>query len=557
MLRGASHRIRSTVNKLRRRARRKSLQAAYRQHYHQPAMEGLEPRMLLAADDVISVGRVLSAWTTPDIQNHELKITYTVYNQQSSDVSGTLLTTTLQPGVTFESATQLPDLNGQDLAWSLGTIPAFGRASVEVTVVLATTIPLQVDGGAHAFGTVNAVAVTDAAPAAKLRTDVIAPELLASTPDANTTDPFIQAVAAKYDYDPNQFFQFLTQDIGYESYVGSLRGARGTLWSSAGNSLDEASLGIALMRSSGIPARYVQGTLSDSLAQQLILSMFPASYQTVGYIPAGTATADPANDPELLEETKQHYWMQFDTGAGMRDADTIFADATIGQAFTVSQGTFTEIVDSLRHKTNVQIQVETFNAASGLFGGLGGGLGTETKLDATWNDSELVGRFVSAGNLLTQSNLNAIFTSTTNTYSPFLVVSDVAQLDLSGDIVVRGDDYQDFFTNFPLGSQIVTEVLLKFNLSGPSFTRQSFEYSLADRIGIVARHQGSSGISIDPSGRLYFLRSTLPLSRFSVESWELVSWTDYEIKQIRFRKSKLPLAPNSRTPQSLTASALC
>ena len=42
------------------------------------------------------------------------------------------------------------------------------------------------------------------------------------------------------------------------------------------------------MRASGIPAQYVQGTLSQSQAQQLILSMFPASYQTVGYIPAGT-----------------------------------------------------------------------------------------------------------------------------------------------------------------------------------------------------------------------------------------------------------------------------
>ena len=28
--------------------------------------------------------------------------------------------------------------------------------------------------------------------------------------------------------------------------------------------------------------------------------MFPAQYQTVGYIPAGTQTSDPANDPQLL-----------------------------------------------------------------------------------------------------------------------------------------------------------------------------------------------------------------------------------------------------------------
>src|SRR5581483_8028704 len=101
------------------------------------------------------------------------------------------------------------------------------------------------------------------------------PALLASTPDANTTDPFVQEKSAELNYDPQQIFAFLQNNIGYESYTGSLRGARGTLWSGAGNSLDEASLGIALLRASGIPARYAEGTLSVSQAQSLILSMFP------------------------------------------------------------------------------------------------------------------------------------------------------------------------------------------------------------------------------------------------------------------------------------------
>ena len=71
------------------------------------------------------------------------------------------------------------------------------------------------------------------------------------------------------------------------------------------------------MRASGIPAQYVSGTLSQSEAQELILSMFPASDQTVGYIPSGTQVSDPANDPQLLSETESHYWFQFNTGSGM------------------------------------------------------------------------------------------------------------------------------------------------------------------------------------------------------------------------------------------------
>jgi hypothetical protein len=130
----------------------------------------LEPRLMMAVDtpDIV-VGRTLSAYSIADVQNNELKITYTVYNQEAEDVTGVLLTTTLQPGVTLADATQLPDQNGQELAWSLGTIPAYGRASVEVTVELANNTILTIDDGAEAFSTLNARASTDAAPPAVLK----------------------------------------------------------------------------------------------------------------------------------------------------------------------------------------------------------------------------------------------------------------------------------------------------------------------------------------------------------------------------------------------------
>ena len=72
----------------------------------------------------ITVGRTLSSWTAGDVQDNQLRITYTVYNEQSADLNGTFLATTLEPGVTFVSASQLPDRNGQELAWGLGTIGA-------------------------------------------------------------------------------------------------------------------------------------------------------------------------------------------------------------------------------------------------------------------------------------------------------------------------------------------------------------------------------------------------------------------------------------------------
>jgi transglutaminase-like putative cysteine protease len=250
------------------------------------------------------LGRTLSSYFAGDVQNQQETITYTVYNLSSDPDTGVLLTTTLEPGVTLKSASQQPDQSGQNLAWSLGTIGAFDRASVSVTVALANPIPMQLDSGASAFAILDGAPVMAATPAATLSkgsapADGSGNSLLESTPDANTTDPYIEEAAAELDYNPQNIFAFLHQNIGYNDYAGSMRGARGTLWSQAGNALDVASLGVALFRASGIPAQYAEGTVTEAQAQQLILSMFPTPFQVSGYLPSGTATSDPADDPGL------------------------------------------------------------------------------------------------------------------------------------------------------------------------------------------------------------------------------------------------------------------
>ena len=68
--------------------------------------------------------------------NNQVTITFTVYNEQADPESGVLITDTLAPGVNLANASQLPDQSGENLAWSLGTIPGFDRASVSLTVDL-------------------------------------------------------------------------------------------------------------------------------------------------------------------------------------------------------------------------------------------------------------------------------------------------------------------------------------------------------------------------------------------------------------------------------------
>ena len=468
----------------------------------------------------IVVGRTLSVYFAGDVKNNLETITFTVYNQQADSITGVLLTDTLAPGVTLVSASQQPDESGPNLAWSMGTIAGDDWTSVTITVSLANPGILQLDTGARAFATLSAGPISNSTPAATLRPGSVndipgGMALLSSTPDTDATnlsdtpglpigDPFIEQEAAVLDYNAQNILNFLQSDIGYNSYTGSLRGARGTLWSSAGNALDVASLGVALMRASGIPAQYVSGTLSKSQAQQLILSMFPASYQTVGYIPAGTQVSDPANDPQLLAETESHYWFRFDTGSGMTDADPLMAalapGGNVGQTFTTSTGTFTDVPQALRETTEVSLTAEIYSVAASAFG-----LNplTETVvLDHTFNDVNLVGRPLSVGNFVTSDGVGSpVFGLVTNTYTPYIVMGDDGLSDSQLPDAIVGQQYQESLTNFPLGSQVLTGLFLNVTLAGPQGSAETYNRALVDLIGYAAR-QGlvSTPVAVNPTG---------------------------------------------------------
>ena len=78
--------------------------------------------------------------------------------------------------------------------------------------------------------------------------------------DVNITNE-MRTLAETLGYSPVKIFQYVSNQIGFEPYWGSLKGAEGTLVSGSGNDTDQASLLIALLRASKIPARYVQGTI--------------------------------------------------------------------------------------------------------------------------------------------------------------------------------------------------------------------------------------------------------------------------------------------------------
>ncbi|MBN1873582.1 MAG: transglutaminase family protein [Anaerolineae bacterium] len=274
----------------------------------------------------ISVSRIQSAYAASNAISNTLIITFTVTNNQSPSIvpdipvtatitdtlaaisaldfsqdsnaiRNVLLTDVLLPdNAAYLSAEPVPDRSADSLAWNLGDVPPLGILTATLRLQVPTSVVTftHLDTGAEVWGTLQGRTVFAETSPTHLAPDELA-QWLVWTVDANYYDAYLVQKASELGNEWQAMFAY-ARSLGYESYKGSLRGTRGTLWSEAGNSLDQASLLIAMLRGSGIPARYRHGTLITGTAQALILSMFPDVQGIIGHIPADAEFADLAND---------------------------------------------------------------------------------------------------------------------------------------------------------------------------------------------------------------------------------------------------------------------
>ncbi|MFN8392383.1 MAG: transglutaminase domain-containing protein [Bdellovibrionota bacterium] len=480
-----------------------------------PAQYGIDPARLpklsfgldvaYADDDVshrplgsaLSLGRTVRAL---DPQATSVEVRYAVTNTGDATLHSVRLGTVLQSDVTLQGSAPEANRSGQELSFSLGDISP--RASRVATVRMSRSVGGNgaFDTGAIAFASIDGVPVSAATAPATIKLFAGDAALLGQAPEVPIDDPSLIAQAGKLNHDPVRIFLFVRDHIRNDVYSGSLRGARGTLLHGGGNSLDKSSLLIALLRASGVPARYAQGTLPKGLAQQIILSMFPVATNIVGYIKAGDDTADPANDPTLLADAMNHTWVQFDaTGNGFQSADPSLSQATVGVAFASPTAVFAAVPDAQRHKVTLRVRAESTIASL-----LGGSLSDEqTVLQATYPAAELSGCPLHLQHRVDTTNTpSPTFSYNVITYSPYFIV-DRSDGSATNDELLRGSDYQEVLTSFPFGSSIVTGVFLDVITIAPGGDTRSFRRTVVDRIGFDVRHNGSTAPIPSPTQPIF------------------------------------------------------
>ncbi len=308
---------------------------------------------------------------------------------------------------------------------------------------------------------------------------------------ADPADPYIVAQANALSRDPNQIFAFVRDQIGFEAYLGSVRGARGTLWAKAGNSLDRASLLVALLGAAGFTAQYEHANIGGQTVQNdLIRSMFPQVGTIVGCVPPTASIDDPISNGVAQQGTNDYYWVQY--GPSNIALDFNVTGAAPGQTFRSPDSNFTTVPTNLRQQVTVKINAELYAQASGLFGF---GPSTVNVLTQAFDASALVGNILTVGNLVTGAGGGALdISSTSFTYTPYIVVGSGGP-DLTQDPIIVGTPYQELYTSFPLGSQVLTGLFLEIDALDTQYTQHAYTHTLFDRLGPAAR-AGTANVSL-------------------------------------------------------------
>jgi transglutaminase-like putative cysteine protease/uncharacterized membrane protein len=442
--------------------------------------------------------RSASTWVMEENTTENITVSWMVINADINNrtAENVVLVDNFNESVTVSNTTPLPSVKDNKYVWNLGDIEPFG--TINITLELQVTMSegmdeVPLDAGAVLFSTKDSEPVfNDFTKMSEYSEDMR--DYLESTVDANFTDPEIRAVGAVISGDLYAIFEFVQDKIGYESYVGSLRGARGTYWSMAGNSYDQANLLVALLRGAGIPCRYVQGELKTEKAQELILSMFPEDIGCViGYIPEGEELSDPANDAELLSESRDHMWVQFYAGKDVWvDLDPSFANAKVGESFTEADNIYVETPDKMRHKVTIKVVYEKWDSYW-YYELIEGSKGLHTSLSQEFITAGLVGRNVYLRVEAQGEYSDRVpyfgYLSWSNIYKPILMVEDeTSRKEFTGSPIKEKFYFKHMIGDLTAFDYEITGSWLKIELDAPGQKTEEYERVIFDKIGYIDRH---------------------------------------------------------------------
>ncbi|MCJ2539921.1 MAG: transglutaminase-like domain-containing protein, partial [Candidatus Thermoplasmatota archaeon] len=341
-------------------------------------------------DAAIAISRTPTTWVLDSNVTRNVSIEMFIVNAYGGPVKGMMLEQFLTSNVTLLSSSIPPSRNGDYLLWPIGTLDVGDTFTVTIDLEVSTASAdfTAADDGLLVYGHRGTKATYNYAQPMRFINRNLS-EYLKATVDANWYDLYVKNTASGIGGDVNSIYEYVRDFISYEAYIGSLRGARGTLWGMAGNSLDQSNLLVALLRGAGIPCRYVVGNLSIADGQTLVMSMYVSGENVTGNWPEGEPLADPANNMTLINEARNHTWVEYYVGQDKWvPLDPSFASAAVNDTFAVPADRFSETPEHWRHHVRIKVRVEEWE----LFGAMNGRLNMRTVFDNVYPTAKMVGQ---------------------------------------------------------------------------------------------------------------------------------------------------------------------
>jgi large repetitive protein len=371
------------------------------------------------------------------------------------------------------------------------------------------------------------------------------------SPTRDPGSPTVAEIALKLRFDVDAIFRFVADEIRYESYPGALRGAKGTLWGRAGNSVDQALLLAELLQEALFTARFAIGELDDEGVGQLIdatqvdeatyrdqfaqlmtipepdepaptIELTPEEEAFVASAPARaesfietakeqlvsgvqmieaalaqTKTTLPEIAADLPErERRQHVWVQYAAGPEWIDLDPSMPHAEPGQRYATRSETLDALPDDLYHRIAMRVTAEVMSSGQAV---------KQDLLSFEARSQDLVGMPIAFLHAKPES-LRALGHGITDTiagtmqYIPHLVVPGSEDDVVPGAqrvTLVTGEGVLDAFGDSSRDGDTLAE-WLEIDVLAPDAPPRHVVREVFDRVGVERRVEGNVDLSQIP-----------------------------------------------------------
>ncbi len=153
-------------------------------------------------------------------------------------------------------------------------------------------------------------------------------------------------------------FDWVKENIEYEPYNGSLRGASGVFTDHKGNSVDQAVLLVEMFRARGLNARFARAQKTPQDIQKL-LAVFAGNATLINpasITEAAQPTSNPVENPRYASLITEHVWAEVELKGNWIAADPVLADQ-LGPNGLQATSRETALWDDLRAKLSIQVTV--------------------------------------------------------------------------------------------------------------------------------------------------------------------------------------------------------